>query len=270
MNSNDGGAAYTHQPYRVQGIRRSRQVILDVLAGAARRYPVHALVEFDVTTAEQRLRDLDRTVSWTGFVVATVARAVAAHPELNARRAGRRLLVFDRVDVAATVERPVDGAHVPVAVPVRDADRKSSQAITDELRHAKTRQARQPSWRPLSGLAALPGPVRRRLLRVAGRRPAVAARFGPAIGVTSLGMFASGGGWAIPIAPLTVTVTVGAVTPRAVAIGGQVVVRSMLPLTVSFDHSVVDGAPAARFTATFRELTESAAALDASTERSLR
>jgi pyruvate/2-oxoglutarate dehydrogenase complex dihydrolipoamide acyltransferase (E2) component len=201
-------------------------------------------------------------VSWTGFVVATVARAVAAHPELNARRAGGRLLVFDQVDVAATVERAVDGALVPVAVAVRDADRHSAQTITEELRRAKTRPPPPPQRGPLFGLKVLPGPIRRRLLRLAGRSPAVAARFGPPVGVTSLGMFAAGGGWAIPIAPLTVTVTVGAVTPRAVVFNGQVVARSMLPLTVSFDHSVVDGAPAARFTATFRNLAESAAVLD--------
>jgi len=253
-------ATNTHQPYRVQRIQRGRQVILDVLAGAARRYPVHALVEFDVTVAQQRLRDRGGAVSWTGFVVASVARAIAAHPELNARRAGRRLLVFDRVDVAATVERPVDGTLVPVVTAVRGADQKSSQIITEELRRAKTHSAPQPSS-PLSGLAVLPGPVRRLLLRLAGRSPAVAAGFGPPVGVTSLGMFGAGGGWAIPIAPLTVTVTVGGVTSRPVVLDGRVVTRSMLPLTTTFDHSVVDGAPAARFTATYRDVTESAAAL---------
>jgi pyruvate/2-oxoglutarate dehydrogenase complex dihydrolipoamide acyltransferase (E2) component len=36
----------------------------------------------------------------------------------------------------------------------------------------------------------------------------------------------------------------------------------MLPLTVTFDHAVVDGAPAARFIDTLRELTETADALD--------
>ena len=42
---------------------------------------------------------------------------------------------------------------------------------------------------------------------------------------------------------------------------GQIVVRPMLPLTLSFDHAVIDGAPAARFTETLRELVESAAVL---------
>jgi pyruvate dehydrogenase E2 component (dihydrolipoamide acetyltransferase) len=38
------------------------------------------------------------------------------------------------------------------------------------------------------------------------------------------------------------------------------VARATLPLTLSFDHAVVDGAPAARFTETLRTLVESAAA----------
>ncbi|MGB8022430.1 MAG: 2-oxo acid dehydrogenase subunit E2 [Candidatus Nanopelagicales bacterium] len=48
---------------------------------------------------------------------------------------------------------------------------------------------------------------------------------------------------------------------RAVVRDGQIVIRPMLPLTVSFDHGVIDGAPAARFIETLRELTGTAAAL---------
>ena len=61
-------------------------------------------------------------------------------------------------------------------------------------------------------------------------------------------MFAGGWGWAIPLAPLTVIATVGRIADRAVVRDGVVVVRPMLPLTLSFDHAVIDGAPAARFT----------------------
>jgi pyruvate/2-oxoglutarate dehydrogenase complex dihydrolipoamide acyltransferase (E2) component len=48
------------------------------------------------------------------------------------------------------------------------------------------------------------------------------------------------------------------------SIDGQVTVRDILDLTVAIDHNVVDGAPAARFTAEFRELLESAAVLSPS------
>ena len=41
--------------------------------------------------------------------------------------------------------------------------------------------------------------------------------------------------------------------------------REILDVTLSFDHDIVDGAPAARFASDFRALLEAAAALDAST-----
>jgi pyruvate/2-oxoglutarate dehydrogenase complex dihydrolipoamide acyltransferase (E2) component len=249
--------------YEVRRIAPDRLVVLDWLARASRRFPVHGLVEFDVAKAKARIVDADPPVSWTGFVVATLGRAVAAHPEVNARRAGRRVLLFDRVDVGVTVERVVDGAVVLNAVAVRDADRKSCDEITAELARVKHSHEPGPAragW--AAGVARLPGPLRRAAFELAGTRPRVAATYGPAVGVTSLGMFSRGWGWAVPIPPLTVIATVGGVVDRAVVRDGQVVVRPLLPLTLSFDHAVVDGAPATRFVETLRELTETAAVFD--------
>jgi pyruvate/2-oxoglutarate dehydrogenase complex dihydrolipoamide acyltransferase (E2) component len=65
----------------------------------------------------------------------------------------------------------------------------------------------------------------------------------------------------VPLAPLTVVVTVAGVVDRPVARDGQVVIRPRLPMTLSFDHAIVDGAPAARFAETLRTLVESAAVL---------
>ena len=246
--------------YVVRPVPRSRQVVLDALTGAARRFPVHGLVEFDVGQASSRLAESEPPVSWTGFVIAAVARAVALHPEVNARRAGNRVLFFDRVDVGATVERHTGAGVVLGAVTIRDADQKSCAAICGELRRAKHAPDQAPARRGVAAqVARLPGPLRRSAMRLAGTRPRVTARFGPAVGVTSLGMFSRGGGWAIPIAPLTLVATVGGIVDRPVVRDGRIVARPMLPLTLSFDHAVIDGAPAARFVETLRDLTETAA-----------
>ena len=77
----------------MRALSRNRQVVLDVLTGAARRLPVHGLVE----SASSRIVDSQPPVSWTGFVIATLARTVALHPEVNARRAGGRVLFFEQV-----------------------------------------------------------------------------------------------------------------------------------------------------------------------------
>lgn len=252
--------------YTVAPVPSERQPVLDRLAGASRRFQVHALVELDVTEAGSRIEGARPRVSWTGFLIASVARAVARHPEVNARRAGSHILSFDRVDIGATVERHWQGRTVLDIVVVPDADQASPAEITEVLlrakygpghRHRQTGLTRQ--------LLRLPGPLRRSAIRVAGTRPGIAATFGPAVGVTSIGMFSSGWGWAIPLAPLTLIATVGGVVDRAVVRDGQVVARPVLPLTLSFDHAVIDGAPAARFTETLRALVESAAALDDTT-----
>jgi pyruvate/2-oxoglutarate dehydrogenase complex dihydrolipoamide acyltransferase (E2) component len=254
----DGTAGYVVRP-----VPRNRQVVLDLLTRSARRFPVHGLVEFDVGQASSRLAGSEPPVSWTGFVVATMARAVALHPGMNARRAGHRVLLFDRVDVGATVERHTGAGAVLDAVTIRDADHKSCAAISEELRRAKHAQDQAPARCGLAAqVARLPGPVRRSAIRLAGTRPQVAATFGPAVGVTSLGMFSRGGGWAIPIAPLTLVATVGGIVDRPVVRDGLIVARPMLPLTLTFDHAVIDGAPAARFVETLRDLTETAAAFE--------
>jgi hypothetical protein len=138
----------------VRPVPRSRQVMLDLLTGAARRFQVHGLVELDVGQASSRLTESEQLVSWTGFVIATLARAVALHHEMNARRAGNRVLFFDRVDVGATVERHVDSGLVLGAVTIRDTDPKSCAAISEELRRAKHAQDSAPTRHGLASRAA--------------------------------------------------------------------------------------------------------------------
>jgi pyruvate dehydrogenase E2 component (dihydrolipoamide acetyltransferase) len=260
----DANASGSHGPgYTLDQVPRNRRPVLDRLIGASRRFQVHALVEFDVTEAKSRIVDADPRVSWTGFVIATIARAVALHPEVNARKAGSRILTFDRVDIGATVERQWRGDSALDIVTIRDADTTSCAEISELLHEAKFGPAQDHRQ---SGMAAqlwrLPGPIRRVAFRMAATRPRVAATFGPAVGVTSLGMFSSGWGWAIPLAPLTVIATVGGVEERPVVHDGRIVARPMLPMTLSFDHAVIDGAPAARFTATLRTLVETAAVFE--------
>ena len=249
--------------YAVRRVPRNRRPVLDRLAGASRRFQVHGLVELDVSEAAARMAQAEPRVSWTGFLIATLGRAVAQHPEVNSRKTGNRILTFDRVDVGATVERHWEDRTLLDIATVRDADRMSASAVSALFHETKygpgESHGPQGMMRPV---LRLPGPLRRTAIRLAGTQPSIAAGFGPAVGVTSLGMFTRGWGWAIPLAPLTVILTVGRVVDRPVVRDGQIVVRPMLPVTLSVDHAVIDGAPAARFAETLRELVESAAVLE--------
>jgi hypothetical protein len=116
------------------------------------------------------------------------------------------------------------------------------------------------------GLARLstftPGFLRRLFFRLLRRSPRLMKRTAGTTLVTSVGMFGPGGGWAVGILPLhTLGLTVGAVTPRPWAVEGRVEVREILPVTLSVDHDLVDGAPAARFVRRLREVVEGAEVL---------
>jgi len=57
--------------------------------------------------------------------------------------------------------------------------------------------------------------------------------------------------------PTPLTVTVGGIGEKQAVVDGQIALREYLSLTVSFDHDLVDGAPATRFTKRLKELIES-------------
>jgi pyruvate/2-oxoglutarate dehydrogenase complex dihydrolipoamide acyltransferase (E2) component len=71
-------------------------------------------------------------------------------------------------------------------------------------------------------------------------------------------MFGEGGGWAITMPNFTLNVAVGGIAQKPGVVDDEIAIREVLALTVSFDHDVVDGAPAAGFVQSFRSLLESA------------
>lgn len=250
-------------PYDVELLPVGRREVLDLLQFARRVPVVHGLLEVDVSRARASLQQRAEGVTFTTFVVACVGRAVEAHPELNVRRAGKRLVRFRDVDIVVTAEHQAGGVSVPRPHIVRDAGRRSVDEMSAELRLARQRAAGgDRSERRRTVLERLPSPVRRLGLRVAVRRPAVAARLGPAIGVSSLGMFGSGIAWGVPVSPLTLMVTVGSIGQRSTVVDGVGREAEILALTLSFDHTVVDGAPAARFATTLQAMLEEATVLE--------
>ncbi len=60
-----------------------------------------------------------------------------------------------------------------------------------------------------------------------------------------------------PSSPSICWITLGSIGQMREDLDGQFATRGYLSLTVSFDHRMIDGAPAARFTERFKELIES-------------
>nr|WP_272954989.1 2-oxo acid dehydrogenase subunit E2 [Kribbella shirazensis] len=103
----------------------------------------------------------------------------------------------------------------------------------------------------------LPGFVRVALLGSLHRLPHRQRALAGTVGVTAVGMFGAGGGWGIGFQLHTLSIVVGGVARRPIFFQGVLVEREFLQLTVSLDHDVVDGAPAARFVGRLRELITS-------------
>jgi pyruvate/2-oxoglutarate dehydrogenase complex dihydrolipoamide acyltransferase (E2) component len=82
--------------------------------------------------------------------------------------------------------------------------------------------------------------------RMADRNIGMAKRYGK-VAVTAVGMYSKEPVWFIPHGTATVLLTVGSISKKVVEIDGRFVSREHLCLTVSFDHDIIDGAPAARF-----------------------
>ncbi|MFT3917105.1 MAG: 2-oxo acid dehydrogenase subunit E2 [Anaeromyxobacteraceae bacterium] len=245
---------------------RSRHDVVDALEVGVRRHVVHAILELDVTAARARLATGGPgggKLSFTAFLVASLARAIDADRLLHACRDWRgRLVLFEDVDVVTLVEAERGGVAVPHVI--RAANRRSALALHEELRRvqAEPRTSAQRSGALARLSRFVPGVARRAFLRALRRSPRLMKRSAGTALVTSVGMFGTGGGWAIGIVPLhTLALTVGAVAWRPWVVDGRVEPREILPLTLSIDHDVVDGAPAARFAARLREIVEEALVL---------
>ena len=63
-------------------------------------------------------------------------------------------------------------------------------------------------------------------------------------------------------------ITLGGIGEKPGVVEGHIVIREYLSMTLSFDHSIVDDAPAARFTGQLKDLIESGYGLDASKVKS--
>jgi pyruvate dehydrogenase E2 component (dihydrolipoamide acetyltransferase) len=185
-----------------------------------------ALDEADVTEleafrkrAQERFQDQHLHLTLLPFVMKATVAALKQFPTLNASLDDEKqeliLKRYYHLGIAVDTER---GLIVPV---VRDVDRKSLRELTAELGE-KIQRTRD-------------GKINLEELR------------GGTFTLTNAG--AVGGHAFIPIInyPEVAILGIGRAQAKPVVYEGQIVVRTMLPLSISFDHRVVDGADVVRF-----------------------
>ena len=244
-----------------------REIVIDAGYLASKRHIIYGLVEADVTRARELRRIISArdksNISFTAFLVASLARAIASNPEVQAYKDWRgRLIVFRDVDVVTLIE-PQQGK---VAIPhiIRNANRRTVGEISAEIRSIQARPKSSEQNSLLVGLAPrLPRFVRLFFFGLVKKNPHWFKRLEGTAVVTSVGMFGKSGGWGLGFLPThTLGLTVGGITKKPGVHEGQIDIREYLNITLSFDHDIVDGAPAARFTRKLIDLIELATLLE--------
>jgi pyruvate dehydrogenase E2 component (dihydrolipoamide acetyltransferase) len=170
-------------------------------------------------------------VSFNDIVVKAAALALRQHPAVNAA------FLDDRI-------RSYGDIHVGVAVAVEDG------LITPVLRHADRK-----------GLAEIAAESRALAERARARKLQPDEYSGATFSVSNLGMLDIDQFTAVINPPEAAILAVGRVVAKPVAVGGAVVVRRMMRVTLSCDHRVVDGATGARFLQTLKLMLENPLAM---------
>ena len=253
--------------FEVQPFSKAREDITVVSQEGKRKLKVHALLEVDVTNAREAMNSVKgkQDISFTGWIVKCVGQAAHEHKQVNAYRLGRRKIVFfDDVDIPIPVERTVCGEQRPLAYIVRKANEKSVVEITKEIRMVQ-QQAIESSTEVLGKdltrfeqwVIHAPLWLKRVGMRLLRRRGLLKKKHLGTIGVTAIGMKGRFPGWVIGMGgPIATLVAVGGITKKPWIIDDKIAVREILHITITVDHSIVDGGPLARFVSRLNELLE--------------
>jgi len=205
------------------GIRKTTAARLTLSARTAPHSTI--VMEVDMTNAAKLHRETQ--LSFSEMLTKAVAKALKEHPALNATLDGEQIKEFEDVNVGVAVTTE-NGLVVPV---IRNADKKSMSEISSVLKEL-VKKARQGKLT---------------------REDVTAGTFT----ITNLGMYDVDVFFPIINPPETAILGVGRVVEKPVAVNEQVTIKPLMQLSLTYDHRIVDGAPAARFLQTVKQILES-------------
>jgi len=200
-----------------------------MVAGHGQTAPVTLTAETDATALvelRQKLAADGVAVSYNDLFLAILAKALGEHPRLNASLEGDTVKLWPQIDIAVAVDTE-RGLLAPV---VRGVDRKRLGQLAAET-------------------AALAE-------RARGGKCAPDELTGSTFTLTNLGMFGIDAFTPIINLPECAILGVGRIKTQPVWAGDHVEPRQMVWLSLTFDHRLVDGGPAARFLQRVAQLAE--------------
>ena len=252
-----------HVDYKMVPYPKIRRWMAAMFRSVQHKPMIHGLLEVDVTRARAHLREHKATtgesLSFTAFLTACLAKAVDEHKAVQAYRKGsKRLILFEDVDVYLPIEHDMAGQKQVIPYVIRAANRKTVRELHREIRAAQVQDVTKDLMRFQSLPTLLFKPYLRIFTWIGRTHPRLWKKTVGTVGITAVGMFENGAGWGIPPSPpTTLIMTVGGIGQKPGVVDGHIAMRDYLSLTISFDHDIIDGAPAARFTQRLKELIES-------------
>lgn len=204
----------------LQSLQGSAQVTL-VAEADARRFH-----ELRTELAGRHESTLGYRISYNDLLIRICAHALREHPRANASLEGDAIRLHDVVNVGLAIEA---GGDLVVAN-VKNADRKSLTEIASDLRGVVD--------------------------RARANRLDLDDITGGTFTISNLGIYGIDAFTPVLNPPESAILGVGALREKAVARDGQVAAELSMTLSLTFDHRIIDGAPAARFLARIRELIE--------------
>ncbi len=167
------------------------------------------------------------------------------------------------------VERQIGDKKELTGHVIQDASHKTLREIHDEIRSAQSpgtdASKEAPGW--FLTVMQLPGLISKFFFKILGwvikRNPAIPVSINGTVGITAVGMFSKGhSGWGFETTLHSLDLVVGSIAWKPMVVEGKIVPREILNLTVVFNHDIIDGGPAARFTRRLIELIEGGYGLD--------
>lgn len=184
-----------------------------------------------------REKQLGTKVSMNAFLIKALVTAVKQVPITNSALIDNEIIVYDTINVGIAVAMPGSGDH-------------DSSLVVPVLKNVEN-----------MGVVEIDKAMKALIERVRNGE-ATAADMGEAtITLSSTAGISPPGLQATPVLNSPNTTLVGPSTPieKPVVHNGEIVPRTMMPVSVTFDHRVVDGAPVASFTRALHDALENPA-----------
>ena len=164
-----------------------------------------------------KLQAREVSLTYTDLLVKVVANALGEHPRINATLTDEGIHLLSEINIGVAVALE-DGLVVPV---VQNADKERLSEISTQVRDfAERARSNQ----------LTPGELQ-----------------GGTFTITNLGNFGIDAFTPIINPPESAILGVGRIVKKPVVHDDEIAIRSMLTLSLTFDHRVIDGAPAAQF-----------------------